>query len=100
MSGGDCFLLGDKEPWGCAVCERESELRVAVKELLCPEDRIEKAMGQIASVLPAEEYAVRIPRFLGECLGGAVRRCGQMQCRSGGTDFLKNGAGYYGLAFD
>ena len=100
MSGGDCFLLGEKEPWGCAVCERESESRVAVKELLCPEDKTEKAIQQIAAVLPAEEYIVRMPAFLGESLGGEVRRCGQMQCRSGGIDFLKNGPGYYGLAFD
>ena len=100
MIGGGCFLLGEKEPWGCAVCERDSESCVAVKELLCPEDKTEEAIRQIAAVLPAKEYIVRTPAFLGESLGGEVRRCGQMQCRSGSTDFLKNGPGYYGLAFD
>lgn len=100
MYSGDCFLLGEKEPWGCAVCEREAELCVAVKELLCPEDKTEEAMRLIASALPADEYTVRTPDFLGRCLGGTVRRSGQMQCRNGSIDFLKKGPGYYGLAFD
>lgn len=100
MIGGGCFLLGEKDPWGCAVCERESESSVAVKELLCAENKTEEALSLIASVLPAEEYTVRTPDFLGKSLGGTVRRSGQMQCRNGNTDFLKNGPGYYGLAFD
>ncbi len=98
-TGGGLFLLDTPAGSGCAACEYAEDGTLLVQELLCPEEALLWGMGLLVSALPAPALRVRTPAFLGESLGGQVRRYGQMLCRDGDTSFARL-TGYYGFGFD
>lgn len=100
-SGADIFTLEAKEFAGCMAIERISSDKIFIKELLVPDQYISGAIKQIAGIMPAKEYLLRTPVFLGETLGGIKRPFAvYKKLLDVGIDITPADNSYLGLAFD
>lgn len=100
-SGADIFTLESKEFVGCTAIEKGSSGKIFIKELLVPDRYIAGAIKKIAGIMPAKEYFLRTPVFLGETFGGTIRPfavCKKLL--DAGIAITPNDNGYLGLAFD
>ena len=93
------FTIGGRE--GCAIVERIDNDQVLIKEILIAEDLLGEAIRKIKALLPAENYVLRLPAYLGASLGGELEPFGMI------TDdhMLENSIftsnqGYLGIAYD
>ncbi|NLI92801.1 MAG: GNAT family N-acetyltransferase [Peptococcaceae bacterium] len=100
-SGADIYLAKMGDIQGGAVVEKVSPDRILIKELLAPEEYIPDFIRHLSRLLPAKEYLVRTPAFLGQNLGGAIRSFGMVKMHKDmDVEICKEGLGYMGLAFD
>ena len=98
--GGDLYAIDIGDTCGCAVVERMSLEKVFIKEMLMPNHMIEEGIRQIVALLPAQEYSLRLPVYLGKHLGGSTRHFGMIKSYSP-KDVLPPGeVGYLGIAYD
>ncbi|MDP4159283.1 MAG: GNAT family N-acetyltransferase [Bacillota bacterium] len=101
LSSADIYAVDIEDIQGCLAVERITSERVLIKEILLPEDFINVAIKQIVQLLPAEEYILRTPPYLGEHLGGCVRPFGMIRVPSGmNLVITPDDLGYLGFAFD
>lgn len=98
MSGADIYTLYCGELQGCAAIERVSPNKVLIKEILFSDELLPTVLKKIALLLPAKEYIVRTPLYLGEGLGGAPRPFGMFKLNQQHEVNIIHG--YLGLAFD
>jgi GNAT superfamily N-acetyltransferase len=75
-SGADIYTLDIEGMQGCAVVERFTADKVLIKEIIVPDAFILTALKYIAQEIPAQEYLLRMPAFVGEPLGGTIRPFG------------------------
>lgn len=98
--GGDLYAIDVEDACGCAVVERMGLEKVFIKEMLMPDHMIEEGIKQIAALLPAQEYNLRLPAYLGKHLGEKIRHFGMIKSYSP-KDVLSPGEfGYLGIAYD
>ncbi|MGI6575883.1 MAG: GNAT family N-acetyltransferase [bacterium] len=86
---------------GCTAIERINQDKLLIKELLLPEHLLYAAIKEISRLLPAKEYVIRTPVFLGRQLEGNARAFAMM--RANGKNSLQitpKTCGYLGFAFD
>ncbi|MDD4754067.1 MAG: GNAT family N-acetyltransferase [Desulfitobacteriaceae bacterium] len=101
QSGTDIFLIEIENAQGCAAIERISPGKVFIKEILISDDVLRRALKQITKMLPADEYVIRMPAFLGEQLEGSTRSFGVFKKTQEVELKIQPGdLGYLGLAFD
>lgn len=101
MSGADIYGLEFTEVNGCAVAERINPDKVIIKELLVKDEFIPEAVKKISCLLPAKEYILRLPVFLGRQLKSTVRPLGMIRANNEiDPEIVSNDYGYLGLAFD
>lgn len=101
QSGADIYAIDIEEIQGCAVIERISPDKLLIKEILLPEELIAMVIKQIALLLPAREYILRTPAYLGQSLGGSIRPFGMIrEQREMDIEIRQKDLGYLGLAFD
>lgn len=101
MSGADIYALASGAVQGCAAIERVTPDKVLIKEILFPSELLPSALKEIALRLPAKEYIVRTPIYLGENLGGSIHPFGMFKMqRKHGVEITPEAWGYLGLAFD
>lgn len=98
--GGDLYGLEVGETRGCAVVEVMSETEVLIKEILMPDHLVKEGIRQIARVLPAQKYRVRLPAGLGAHLGGQVRHFGMIKGFKEKNIIPLDARGYLGIAYD
>jgi len=105
-SGADIYGVSIEETAGCvvkgcAVIERISSEKVLIKELLISEESYHPVIKEIVKLVPAKEYILRTPAYLGKNLGGKVRSFGMIKEHG---DFepkvTSEDRGYLGIAFD
>lgn len=92
----------------CAASERQSDGNVIIKELLLDEktaeteNRAADAVSLVASVLPAENYIVRMPCTIGGTSNGVIRRFAMMMPLGSWTEAEseKDKRAWFGFAFD
>ena len=100
-SGVDIYIINVGKVKGCAAIERINEDKIMIKELLLPEDMIHEGISQIAKLLSAKEYILRIPAYMGEKLGGSVRAFGMIRFHKElGIKLSSEDLAYLGLAYD
>ena len=86
---------------GCAVAERITSTKVLIKEILIPEEFIPQVIKQIAHLIPAEEYILRTPAYLGENLRGRIRPFGMIKAHGKfELEITTEDRGYLGIALD
>ena len=101
LSGADIYRLDVGGLEGCAAVERLNADKIVVKELLIPEQAMTAAVRHIAESLPARQYTIRTPAFLGNHLDGVIRTFGMFrENRETGVKIAPADYGYLGLAFD
>lgn len=101
LSGTDIYGISVGEAAGCFAAERMTPEKLLIKEILIPEPLLNPALKQIAKELPAREYTIRTPSYLGENLEGSVRPFGMSRILSkGDLRISPEDQGYLGLAFD
>lgn len=101
FSGADIFSLKFEEVNGCAVIERINPDKVIIKELLINGELIPAAVKQISRLLPAKEYVLRTPAFLGRQFEGSIRPLGMIRANNeSDSEIITKDYGYLGLAFD
>lgn len=101
LSGTDIYGVDIGNIQGCLAVERMTTDKLLIKELLVPEDYISVTIKQIVKHLPAKEYFLRTPGFLGEHLGGSIRPFGMLKLPKGiELMILPENLGYLGFAFD
>lgn len=98
-AGGDIYRLELPHGPGCAVVEWAEAVPV-VKELLCDEKDLDRALALLCAEHPAERYVLRLPAWSGQpgerVLWGAVRWLYDHP-----SPWVPNGVdGYLGLAYD
>lgn len=98
--GGDLYGLEVGGIRGCAVVEVMSETEVLIKEILMPDHLVREGIMQIAKVLPAQKYRVRLPASLGAHLGGQARHFGMMKGFEEKNIVSPDARGYLGIAYD
>ncbi|MCX5780702.1 MAG: GNAT family N-acetyltransferase [Firmicutes bacterium] len=99
--GGDLFAITIGEERGCAVLETLPANQVFIRELLISEQHLPAALRHLAQLLPAAEYIVRIPAFLGARLGGTSRPFAMLRpLQPTAPEITPTDLGYLGLAFD
>jgi GNAT superfamily N-acetyltransferase len=100
-SGADIFSLKLEEVKGCAAIERINPDQVIIKELLVNGELIPAAVKLISRLLPAKEYVLRMPAFLGKQLEGSIRPLGMIRANNEiDSETITKDYGYLGLAFD
>lgn len=100
-TGADIYSLAAAGTQGCVVIERFAGDKVFIKELLMAEELMPRAVKSIAQLLPAQEYILRTPAFLGQQLEGALRPYGMLRPNQEiPLDIAPKNCGYLGLAFD
>lgn len=100
-SGAGIYALDIEDIKGCAIAERINSEKIIIKELLMPEEFIKDGIVQIAKLLPAKEYIVRTPAFLGENFKGNERAFGMIYFhRSVDEKVGLSNKGYMGIAYD
>lgn len=101
QSGADIYGLDIDGVQGCAVIEKLNVDKVMIKELLIADELLPTAVQHIAQLLPAKEYILRTPPYLGRRLGGSVRPYGMIKKNQEiDLEITPEGFGYLGLAFD
>jgi ribosomal protein S18 acetylase RimI-like enzyme len=101
LSGADIFAIDIDSIKGCVVTERATLDKVIIKEILVPEEYLYPAIQKLAQLLPAQEYVLRTPSYLGEVLGGTIRPFGMIKVqKEKDRDIKFEELGYLGLAFD
>lgn len=101
LSGADIYALDIDDIQGCLTVERITSDKVLIKEILLPEDYLNAAIKQIVQQLPAKEYVLRTPAYLGEKLGGSIRPFGMARVRKESDLVITSeDLGYLGFAFD
>lgn len=101
QSGADIYGIDCGAMQGCAAIERLNADKVFIKEILLPDKAVNGAIKQIARQLPAKEYTLRIPAYLGGHLGGSIRPFGMIRgLREIELTLISDGLGYLGFAFD
>jgi hypothetical protein len=78
-SGADIYQLDAGDSRGCAVIEKAAPEKFLIKELLIAEEFIPLFLKRIARDLPAKEYILRTPGYLGVSLGGILRPFGMLR---------------------
>lgn len=97
----DVSAADDKDALGCAVIERISEEKIAVKELLVPEQYVRAAAKSIADMMQAETYIFRTPSLSGNELEGSVRPFGMLRFQEASGRCCMTGMdAYLGIAYD
>ncbi len=100
-AGADLYAIDMAQAEGCAVVERLSPQRLLIKELLLPPNLVAKGMAALAKQLPAQQYILRTPGWLGQQLGGSVRPFAMARWYDKSHDGLFEGPnGYLALAYD
>lgn len=100
-SGADIYAIDIEDIRGCAIVERINSEKVIIKELLIPEKFLKDGIIQITKLLPAKEYILRLPSYLGEDFGGVIRAFGMIHLhRRIDEKVVTNTSGYMGLAYD
>jgi len=102
FSGADLYAIKPSNQGqisGLMTVEKISEDRVIIKECLAAEEFILPAVGRLASLLPAKEYILRVPDFLGQAIGGKLTPFAVIK-NLGKKVLLSKEAAYLGLAFD
>ncbi|RNC29092.1 MAG: hypothetical protein AWM53_01012 [Candidatus Dichloromethanomonas elyunquensis] len=100
-SGADIYLADFPDVQCCAVTERISAEKVLIKEILAPEGYIPVLIRKLAQQVPAQEYLVRTPAYLGEKLGGSIQPFGMLKMHKDmDMEINQKKLGYMGLAFD
>ncbi|AET68371.1 putative acetyltransferase [Desulfosporosinus orientis DSM 765] len=100
-SGTDIYGINIENIEGCFAAERISSEKLFIKEILIPENLLNLAIKQIAKLLPAEEYVLRTPPYLGNYLGGSIRAFGMYRVLSkSDLRITSKDLGYLGFAFD
>lgn len=99
--GADIYGIEIEEVQGCVAIEKINSDKVFIKELLIPEQLLPVAVKHIAQLLPAKEYILRTPAFLGKQLEGSIRPFGMIRANQE-IDFkiTPEDLGYLGFAFD
>lgn len=101
QTGADIYAVDIENIQGCLTVERISAEKVFIKESIIPDDYLDVTLQQIARQLPAKEYIVRTPSFLGKPLGGLVRPFAMIRVlNKPGSEILSDELGYLGIAFD
>lgn len=101
LSGADIYVLDCGEMKGCAAIERVSPDKVLIKEILISEEFLPTALKEISLHLPAKEYSVRTPSYLGQGLGGTLHPFGMFKMyQQSEIEITPETCGYLGLAFD
>lgn len=101
LSGADIYTIYCGELQGCAAIERVSPEKVLIKEILCSNELLPALLKEIATHIPAKEYIVRTPSYLGEGLGGDPRPFGMFKLnQQSQVEISPEKQGYLGLAFD
>jgi GNAT superfamily N-acetyltransferase len=101
MSGADIYNLDFEEIYGCAAIERINPDKVIIKELLINGELIPVVVKCISRILPAREYILRLPVFLGKQLEGSIRPLGMIRAINEiDPEIVSKDYGYLGLAFD
>lgn len=101
-SGADIYALDCENVQGCAAVERINSDTVLVKEILLPPGYISDGINQVAGLLPAKSYILRMPVFLGHHYGGKTRPFAMYkETRQCNTLISSEAELYYlGFAFD
>jgi GNAT superfamily N-acetyltransferase len=100
-TGADIYSISFGGVNGCAAIERINANRVLVKELLMPAHLIESTIVEIADLLPAKEYLLRLPVHQNQRVDGTVRPFGMMKLHGHhGFCMASDQTGYLGIAFD
>ncbi|MDD4345504.1 MAG: GNAT family N-acetyltransferase [Desulfitobacteriaceae bacterium] len=101
ISGADIYGLEFREVYGCAVAERINPDKVIIKELLVNDEYIATAVKKISCLLPAKEYILRLPVFLGRQLESTICPLGMIRANDEiEPEIVLKDDGYLGLAFD
>jgi len=101
MSGADIFSIEIDGVQGCASLERLSSDRIFIKELLIADQYLPFVIKNIAELLPAKEYFLRTPAFLGQQLEGNVHPFGMIKAiQETDLEIMDENLGYLGFAFD
>lgn len=103
--GADLYGLNIGETQGCAIIEWVDQNKIFIKEILMPDDLIQEGLKRITQELPAKNYIVRTPIYLGETLGGIIKPFGMVKSYdhlpSQTKDEIFHGKrGYMGIAYD
>jgi len=101
QGGADIFTIEIDKMQGCAAIERVNSDKVFIKELLISDQLLSVAIKQITQLLPAKEYILRTPAFLGEQLEGAIRPFAMFKVvQEIDLEIIADDLGYLGFAFD
>lgn len=101
LSGADIYAIDVQGIQGCAAVERINLDKLLIKEILLPEEFITQGVRQIAQFLPAKEYLIRTPAYLGEALGGEIRAFAMIRSQKEmNLEITPAEQGYLGFAFD
>jgi GNAT superfamily N-acetyltransferase len=101
LSGADIFGIEINGAQGCAALERLNPGRILIRELLIPDQYLQAVLKNIAALLPAPEYVLRTPAFLGQQMKGNVRPFGMIKkIQERELEVTAEELGYLGLAFD
>lgn len=99
--GADIYGLEIEGMQGCAALERLKADKVFIKELLIPEKYISAVVQYISRSMPAKEYVLRTPAFLGHQLNGSIRPFGMIRANNEiDLEITSEDLGYLGFAFD
>ncbi|MBP2642115.1 MAG: GCN5-related N-acetyltransferase [Firmicutes bacterium] len=101
QAGADIYHLHIGDVTGCAAAEVSDTGVVFIKELLLPDKYLTTGLSLLAGLLPAKQYIVRTPAFIGAVLGGEVRPYGMIKYYK--TPKMKvpgNRLGYLAFAYD
>ncbi len=99
--GADIYGIEIEAVQGCVVIERMNSDKVFIKELLIPDELLPVAVRYINHLLPAKEYVLRTPAFLGKQLGGSIRPFGMIRANQEiDLEITPEDLGYLGFAFD
>jgi ribosomal protein S18 acetylase RimI-like enzyme len=99
--GADIYGIEIEEVQGCAVIEKINSDKVFIKEILIPDELLPVAVKYITKLLPAKEYIMRTPAFLGQQLEGSVRPFVMIRSNQEfGLEIKLEDLGYLGFAFD
>jgi GNAT superfamily N-acetyltransferase len=101
LSGADIYAVDIGDLQGCVTIERANSDKVIIKEMLIQEEHIPEVLKEILRMIPAMEYILRLPAYLGESLGGIIRPFGMIKFNSEiKIEITQDQFGYLGLAFD
>lgn len=100
QSGADIYAVDIENIQGCLIVERIDLAKVFIKEILIPDDYLNIAIKEITQLLPAKEYVVRTPTFLGKHLGGVTRCFGMIKVPGESDLRINTEEGYLGIAYD